>query len=132
MHWQPLYYWRVRMFEYPEIKTLVKQMRNEIIGKTIKSGIVVKKNNNMFMGDDAEKRYASLTGGAVSDIECLPLNIFIRLDNGWGILIRQSGGKILYNKTPSDVPENHNIIFNFTDDSSLTYTMSLFSLAQLS
>ena len=46
------------MFEYPEIKTLVKQMRNEIIGKTIKSGIVVKKNNNMFIGDDAEERYA--------------------------------------------------------------------------
>ena len=51
-----LNYWRVRMFEYPEIKTLVKQMQNEIIGKTIKSGTVVKKNKNMFMNDENRNR----------------------------------------------------------------------------
>ena len=117
------------MFEYPEVKTLVRQMRNELIGKKVCSGKAIKINSNMFMGKNFDdSQYDVLIGGTVIDVDSLPLDIFIKLDNGWGILIRQSGGKVLYNETPSKVPKNHNIIFNFTDNSSLTYTMSLFTL----
>jgi len=118
------------MLEYPEIRTIVGQMRNEIIGKTVESGTLVRKNGNMFMGDfeDEPLRFACLNGGTVAEVECLAPEIYIRLDNGYGILICQSGGRILYNRTPSDVPKNFNIIFNFTDGSSLTYTVALFTL----
>ena len=117
------------MFEYPEIKTLVRQMKNELVNKEIHSGKIIKINNNMFMGKEyTQYQYDTLIGGKVVDIDTLPLDIFIKLDNGWGILIRQSGGKLLFNETPSKVPKNYNIIFTFTDNSSLTYTMSLFTL----
>ena len=117
------------MLEYPEIKTIVSQMQIELIGKTIESGKLIKKNNNMFMGDNDELlRYNYLKGGKVIQIECLAPDFYIKLDNGYGIIICQSGGRILYNKSPSDIPKNYNIIYNFTDDSNLTYTVSLFTL----
>ena len=81
------------MLEYPEIKTLVKQMKNELTGKKIHSGKIVKINSNMFMGKNYEdSQYDVLMGGTITDVDSLPLDIFIKLDNGWGILIRQSGG----------------------------------------
>jgi len=116
------------MLEYPEIKTIVRQMEKEIIGKTIKSGAMVKRNNNMFMNESHAIAYDLLNGGTVIKIECLAPDIYIMLDNGYGILICQSGGKILYNETVSKIPKNHNIIFMFTDGGSITYTMSLFTL----
>jgi len=118
------------MLEYPEIITIIKQMNKEIIGKTVESGALVKHNSNMFMGEGGghADQYSLLRGGTVVSIESLAPDFYIRLDNGYGILIRQSGGKIIFNKTAADIPKNHNIIFTFTDGSSLTYTMSLFTL----
>ena len=40
------------MLEYPEIKTIVSQMQTALVGKTVASGMVVKKNNNMFTNED--------------------------------------------------------------------------------
>jgi len=116
------------MFEYPEINTLVKQMKKELTGKTVKSGALVKKNGNMFMSGKNVANYSLLAGGTIMQIDHLAPEIYVKFDNGYGIMIRQSGGKILYNKTPADLPKNCSIIFEFTDASSLTYTMSLFTL----
>lgn len=114
------------MLEYLEIKTIVSQMQIELIGKTIESGAMVKKNSNMFMNEGHAAEYNLLNGGTVIQVEYLAPEIYIMLDNGYGILFCQSGGKILFNK--SKPPKNYNIIFNFTDGSSLTYTMMLFTL----
>lgn len=116
------------MLEYPEIHTIVKQMKSELMGKTVDSGAWVKKSGNMFMSENDASKYVLLNGGKVIDIDCLAPDIFIALDNGYGILFCQSGGKILYNKTASDVPKSYNICFDFTDGSCLTYTMNLFTL----
>jgi len=114
------------MLEYPEIKTIVSQMQTGLIGKTVASGALRKKNNNMFMNEGHVAEYGLLNGGTVTRIECLPPEIYIMLDNGYGILFCQCGGKILLNE--SGAPENFNIVFNFTDGGSLTYTMMLFTL----
>ena len=116
------------MLEYPEIKTVSGQMETELIGKTVESGTLVKHNNNMFMNAEHASQYSLLSGGTVVKIEHLAPDIFIFLDNGFGLLILQSGGKILFNKTPADVPKNYNLIYKFTDGSNITYTMSLFTL----
>ena len=114
------------MLQYPEIKIIVSQMQAELIGKTVEFGSLVKSNSNMFMAENNAAQYHLLNGGTVRCIEMLAPDIYIMLDNGYGILICQSGGKILFNK--SKPPKNHNIIFNFTDGSSLTYTMMLHSM----
>ena len=114
------------MLQYPEIKIIVAQMQTELVGKTIVSSSLVKSNSNMFMAENNAAQYNLLNGGTVQHIEMLAPDIYIMLDNGYGILICQSGGKILFNK--SKPPKNYNIIFNFTDRSSLTYTMMLHSM----
>jgi formamidopyrimidine-DNA glycosylase len=113
------------MFEYPEIKTIANQMQNELIGKTISSGRLEKKNNNMFMGDG---NYHLLKGGAITAIEYVPHDIYIKLDNDYGLQFSQGGGKIFFNKTSADIPKNYNIIFDFSDGSSLTYAVMLYTL----
>lgn len=107
------------MLEYPEIRTIIKQMENEIIGKTVESGAMVKHNNNMFMNEGHVDQYSLLSDGTIIEIDCLAPDIYIRLDNVYGILICQSGGKILYNRTISEIPKNYNIIFKFTDGGSI-------------
>ena len=109
------------MLEYPEIKTIVSQMQTELIGKTITSARMVHFTGNMFMKEEDIDKYAMLYGGTITHIECLPPDIYIALDNGYGILFCQSGGKILLNK--SLPTKNHNIIFHFTDGTNLTYTI---------
>ena len=104
-------------------------MKTELIGKTIESAAVIKKNNNLFMSDEKIKKYSLLKDGTVANIFCLNGELYIELDNGYGLLFLQSGGKILFNK--SELPKNYNIIFKFTDGCSLTYTMMLFTLGIL-
>lgn len=116
------------MLEYPEVITIVKQMQAELIGRTVQSGMVVKKNSNMFMSESDAERYGALCGGKVTQIDCQAPDFYIMLDNGYGILVCQSGGKLLFNATEADRPKTYNIVFEFTDGSSLTYTMSLFTL----
>lgn len=111
------------MLDYPEIKTIVAQMNAELIGKTVESGMMVNKNNNLFMFEYPAAQYDLLRGGTVTRIEDLGEEIYLMLDNGYGILFCACGGKILYNK--SKPLDKHNIIFHFTDGSSLTYTMML-------
>ena len=72
------------------------------------------------------QNYSLLKGGTITRIECLPPEIYVMLDNGYGMLFCQCGGKILFNE--ANPPNKHNIIFSFTDGSSLTYTMMLFTL----
>ncbi|MBO5274521.1 MAG: hypothetical protein J6I45_07915 [Clostridia bacterium] len=116
------------MLEYPEINTIVGQMKHELIGKTITSGVLLKKNNNLFMSESDANRYQFLASGKVTHIEQMGVEFYIFLDNGYGILFCQSGGKILFNRSESDLPKAYNIRFDFHDGSVLTYTMQLFSL----
>ncbi|MDF2686206.1 MAG: Formamidopyrimidine-DNA glycosylase N-terminal domain, partial [Clostridia bacterium] len=116
------------MLEYPELNTITNQMKKELIGKTIISGLMVKRSGNMFMGEDEPLKYALLNGGKIIDIDFFAPEIFIVLDNGHGILFCQSGGSIIYHKTAADVNKSCNIRFDFTDGSCLTYTMLLWTL----
>jgi formamidopyrimidine-DNA glycosylase len=116
------------MLEYPEIMTISGQMKNELIGKTVAGGRIEKFCGNMFMNQSESEKYALLSGGKVIYVDVFAPEIYICLDNGCGILICQSGGKILYNRTEDDKPKSYNICFDFTDGSSLTYSMMLFTL----
>jgi len=111
------------MLDYPEIKTIASQMNTALIGKTVESGMMVNKNSNLFMFEYPAAQYDLLCGGTVIRIEDLGEEIYIMLDNGYGILFCTCGGKILYNE--STPPDKYNVIFHFTDGSNLSYSMKL-------
>ena len=74
------------MLEYPEMYTISKQMQQYLIGKTIQSGELYQGNNNLFMGQSDIDNYKLLAGGKVAEVEFHAPEIYIRLDNGYGIL----------------------------------------------
>lgn len=115
------------MLEYPEISIITQQMNEVLIGKTIESGKVIRKNSNLFISEADIEQYKLLCDGVITGIDIMSPDIYIKANNGYGILICQSGGKLLYNETDSNVPKNINIRFDFKDKSVLTYTMKLFS-----
>lgn len=116
------------MLEYPEMYTIAQQMKKCIIGKTIQSGELHKDNNNLFMSTDDADKYKLLYDGTITDVDFYAPDIFIRLDNGYGILICQCGGKFLYYQDIAKIPDNHTIHFAFTNGTGLSYTMKLWSL----
>jgi len=116
------------MLEYPEISIIARQMNEVLIGKAIESAEVISKNANLFMSETDVEQYKYLCDGVITEIDTMAPDIYIKANNGYGIMICQSGGKLLYHTNNSNVPKNINIRFNFKDNSSLTYTMKLFSL----
>lgn len=116
------------MLEYPEILIITQQMNEVLIGKSIESGEVISKNSNLFIKETDIEQYRFLCDGVITEIDTVSPDIYIKANNGYGILICQSGGKLLYNENNNNAPKSINIRFNFKDKSSLTYTMKLFSL----
>ena len=116
------------MLEYPELYTISEQMKHFLIGKTVQSGELQQANNNLFMSKADAENYKLLTGGTVTQIDFDAPEVYVRLDNGYGILFCQCGGKILYHENSSLMPDKHTIHFVFLDGSALSYTMKLWSL----
>lgn len=116
------------MLEYPEMYTIAQQMKQSIVGKTIQNGELHKTNSNLFMSSHDAENYQLLSGGKVTEIDFFAPELYIRLDNGYGILICQCGGKILYHPDSSKIADNHSIHFTFTDGTAISYTMKLWSL----
>ncbi len=116
------------MLEYPEMYTIAQQMKQSIVGKTIQNGELHKTNSNLFMSSHDAENYQLLSGGKVTEIDFFAPELYIRLDNGYGILICQCGGKILYHPDSSKIADNHSIHFTFTDGTAISYTMKLWSM----
>lgn len=115
------------MLEYPEMYTIAEQMKKVLVGKTVIKGEIVKTNTNLFISENENQRYPLLYNGKVTDIDFCAPEIYICLDNGYGIIICQGGGKIFYNNPDEKLPEKYNIRFDFDDGSNLTYLMLLWS-----
>ncbi len=115
------------MLEYPESYTIARQMREAILGKTVASGEYVNPNANIFNPEGASDRYSRSVGGTVTEIQYHAPDLYIALDNGYGIQFRQGGGKIFYSDAPSGEPKKYNFRFAFTDGSGVTYSVLLWS-----
>lgn len=115
------------MLEYPESSTIARQMRETILGKTIAGGEYVNPNANIFHPEGAPGRYPLAVGGAVTDVVYHAPDLYVALDNGYGIQFRQGGGKILYYDAPADRAKKYNFHFPFADGSGLTYSVLLWS-----
>lgn len=115
------------MLEYPESFTIARQMRESILGKTVAGGEYVNPNANIFNPDGAVERYPQAVGGSITEVVYHAPDIYVVLDNGRGIQFRQGGGKIRYHAAASDEPKKYNFCFSFSDGSSLTYSVLLWS-----
>ena len=103
-------------------------MRETILGKTVECGTFGNPNSNIFQRENAPESYPMLAGGKVVAVEMCAPDLYVALDNGYGILFCQGGGKILYNPSQEAEPKKYNYRFAFSDGSSVTYSVLLWSL----
>ena len=103
------------MPELPEITVLARQMKQELVGKTI-SGIEVLQPKCLNV---AERTFVeSLTGARLLDVSQRGKWIFVETDKGWLLLSLGMGGEVLL-VSRETLPEKHRLVFDFDDGTCL-------------
>jgi len=106
------------MPELPEIYNLARQMNEELKGKTIAKVEILQEKCLNMPGKEFE---AIITGKQIVTIRSKGKWIFAALGKDMTLLLNLGmGGDVLYHKQAADVSSKYQLLFNFTDDSSLS------------
>jgi formamidopyrimidine-DNA glycosylase len=101
------------MPELPEVETVVRYIRPNIVGKTIQSVIP---QNNM------PRQFNNLiVGKSILNVERRGKYVVLNLDNGFLLIHLRMTGRLLLNLTKDDKPKHITAIIQFTDKSSLYF-----------
>jgi len=110
------------MPELPEVETIKNQLKEKIIGKTIK-GVEVKL-PKMIKGMEAKEFIAKVKGAKIKDISRRAKLLIISLSNGYSLLIHlKLTGQIIYcQKFPEGKNQKYShLIYYFSDGSVLSH-----------
>ncbi|UCH14788.1 MAG: hypothetical protein JSV22_02205 [Bacteroidales bacterium] len=119
--------------ELPEVLNISKQMDHTVRGKTIK---------NVLLGDrcsgiiklgmcNLDRRKDEIVNSTVSSIEARGKWIFLEFNNGKFLLLGELIGKLLYHKDESEIPEVYHVLFEFDDNTSLSFQSSLYGFLEI-
>ena len=114
------------MLEYPEIKTIARQMENILPGKKIDlvsfPGMVKK---FVFSEQDQPAFRECLTGKTIGHIESTGNHLFIFTEEGSVLNIGDTGGKLLFTEANQPLPRKFDLRVTFTDGSTLTHSVQM-------
>ena len=113
------------MPELPEITVLARQMKSELVGKTI-VGIEVLQPKCLNVPEDAFVE--ALAGAQIRDVTHRGKWLFVETTQGWLLLSLGMGGEILL-VTRATLPEKYRLVFDFDDDTSLSVNFWWFGYA---
>jgi formamidopyrimidine-DNA glycosylase len=103
------------MPELPEITVLARQMKAELVGKTL-TGIEVRQPKCLNVPEEAFVE--SLTGARLCDVTHRGKWLLVETTQGWLLLNLGMGGEILL-VTRETLPKKHRLIFDFDDGACL-------------
>lgn len=114
------------MIEIPEAKVIAQQLNKEISGKKIKFAAAGKHPNKFvwYSGDPAEYG-KKLFGRKVIESYAHASRVFVELDNGLALIFGE-GTIVSYHEARSERPKKHQLIIEFTDDTSLTVLIRMY------
>jgi formamidopyrimidine-DNA glycosylase len=113
------------MPELPEITVLARQMKAELVGKTIAGMEVLQPK---ILNTDEEAFRQALTGARFLDVTHRGKWIVVQTTQGWLMLSLGMGGEILLT-TPDALPEKRRFILHFADGSCLAINFWWFGYA---
>lgn len=113
------------MPELPEITVRARQMKSELVGKTI-TGIEVLQSKCLNVPE--EEFIESLTDAQLLDVTHRGKWLFIETTQGWLLLNLGMGGEILL-VSRETLPEKRRLVFDFDDGSCLTVSFWWFGYA---
>lgn len=103
------------MPELPEVETIRRGLRYECLGKTITKATI----NNF---DYAEIPPEILKDRTIKDVKRYGKNIFIQLDNNYGLKVHLGmSGRILVLRDDSEPPKHSHLILNMDDDARIFF-----------
>jgi formamidopyrimidine-DNA glycosylase len=113
------------MIEMPEARTIAGQMNDVLTGKTI-AGFVRGPSTHKFLWlNRPDKEFASiLPGKTVAGARSHGHSIYLDLGDAM-IWWSDTGGKILYHAPGDAIPKKCHLIWTFTDESALTFSMRM-------
>jgi formamidopyrimidine-DNA glycosylase len=114
------------MPELPEIIILARQMRRELVGKTIRAIEVLQPKS---LNVPEEEFVAGLTGAQITDVTPRGKWLFVETTQGWLLLSLGMGGEILYLPNRDVLPEKHRLVFDFSDGTCLSVNFWWFGYA---
>jgi formamidopyrimidine-DNA glycosylase len=118
------------MIELPEARTIAKDLRKEILGKTIVSvGGNFTDHKFTFYHDDPNKYDEQIVAKKVTDI--IDRNFYIEIEIEDYILLMRDGANIRYYDQGQAYPEKSKLLIEFDDGSFLNVTTSMYSFIGL-
>jgi formamidopyrimidine-DNA glycosylase len=114
------------MLEYPEITTIAGQMRDALIGKTVKEALWEAEGKKfVFTEETPEDFHERLAGHTITSIESISNHLYLLTDRGNCLQIGDTGGRILYHTDESTVPKKRDLLVSFTDGSFLSVSVQM-------
>lgn len=120
------------MIEMPEAFTLAHQMNETLTGKTLQRfarGEMVHK--FLWLSRPAEEYDSILAGQPVSGAGSYGRSIYLYFGPAHMLWFGELGGRILYHPPGTPGPEKYHLRWDFSDSSSLTYTLQMWGFVRL-
>ncbi|MAF12863.1 hypothetical protein CMK11_20630 [Candidatus Poribacteria bacterium] len=111
------------MLEMPEVITIARQMRAELVGKTVVSAHRESSPHKfVFYGCDRETFEARPTGGVVTDVSAGGKWVYATIGEHT-LMFGDMGGRALYHETDATLPEKYHALLRFEDGSAFSITV---------
>ncbi len=119
--------------ELPEVLNISKQLNSTVRGRTVSNvslgsrcaGIIKLGMSNL------DKRKDEIVNGTVNSIQAKGKWIFLEFSNDRVLLLGELIGKLLYHRSGSELPKNYHVLFEFDDNSSLSFQSSLYGFLEI-
>lgn len=119
------------MIEFPEAMTIAKQMNQTLTGKTIKLFRRGDKTHKFLWLNLPDDSFITILPGlTVNEVSSFGRSIYIYLGSHM-IWLNDFGGKLLYHKPGLNLPKNCHLIWEFNDNSALTFSMQMWGSVKL-
>ena len=109
------------MLEYPETRTIAKQMKTVLPGKTIQMLDFPGYDKAFVFAQQTPQEFQNrLTNHTIETIESTGNHIFVFTRQGNVLNIGDTGGKLLFHESVKTIPKKFDLLVSFTDNTHLT------------
>ncbi|MDM7999414.1 MAG: DNA-formamidopyrimidine glycosylase family protein [Dehalococcoidia bacterium] len=120
------------MFEIPEYVTIARQMAETLTGKRITQGTLGNSPHKfVWYNLQPDEFSAAVKGKVVGKAYTRGRWLFIPLDPGYVLVFGECGGKILFHKLASMLPQKYHLSLHFDDGSALSATTQMWGAMEL-
>lgn len=116
------------MLEYPEVVTITKQFNETINGKTVTSVLPpVKPHKFCWFNGDPTLYEKEISNSVIKNSEGFGIFVEINFSNGKHLCINDGvHARYFSNNNSSDIPNNYQLLINFSDNSCLVFTVAMY------